>query len=249
MKVSIITIAYNSAETIKDTIVSVLSQDYAQIEYVIIDGGSSDGTLDIIKAFDKDIDVLVSEPDKGIYDAMNKGVSRCTGDVVGILNSDDYYAHAQVISHVAACFNDTQADGIYADLQYVDREDPNKIIRHWHSGPYTPGMFLKGWMPPHPTFYVKRSLYKKYGAFDTRLRSSADYELMLRFIHKHGIKLAYLNEVITKMRVGGQSNVSLKNRLRANKEDRLAWEYNGLRPGIFTLIRKPLSKLTQYIKK
>ena len=247
MKVSIITVSYNSAETIEETIQSVISQDYPSIEYIIIDGKSTDQTLDIVRKYEDKIATLVSEKDKGIYDALNKGISMATGDIVGLLHADDLYANYQVISDVVAQFKQSHADAVYADLNYVDRIDTNRIIRKWKSGEYKEGMFEKGWMPPHPTFFVKREYYTKYGLFNLKLRSSADYELMLRFIHVNKIRLSYLPKMIVNMRAGGQSNVSLMNRLKGNKEDRMAWELNNIKPGLFTLIRKPLSKLLQYL--
>lgn len=249
MKVSIITICYNSAATIEDTIKSVVSQDYPHIEYIIIDGASKDNTLDIVDSYNEHITTLISEPDKGIYDAMNKGVNAATGDVVGILNSDDFYANASVITAVVNQLNAAKTDALYADLVYVDRDNPDKVTRTWISGGYKKGLFKKGWMPPHPTFFVKKSCYDTYGLYSTELRSAADYELMLRMIHKHEISLTYLKQVITKMRVGGESNVSLKNRLRANREDKQAWKMNDLKPSTFTMVRKPLSKLKQFLKK
>jgi len=247
MKVSIITIAYNSAETIEDTITSVVNQNYDNIEYIIVDGGSEDGTIEIIKKYQDKIARFVSEPDKGIYDAMNKGVKMATGELVGILNSDDIYANSQVISDIVSTIGNQ--DSVYADLVYVQRDDTDKVTRKWISGTYEDGQFLKGWMPPHPTFFLKKTVYDQYGIYNLELRSAADYELMLRMLHKHKITTSYLNKIITKMRVGGQSNVTLANRLKANKEDRKAWELNGLEPGMFTLIRKPLSKVKQFLKK
>lgn len=249
MKVSIITIAYNSETTIETTIRSVIAQSYPNIEYIIIDGKSKDSTLSIIEKYTSQISRVVSEPDKGIYDAMNKGVRMASGDIIGILNSDDFYADSDVIKNVVSLFERTQCDATYADLVYVDRLDEQKILRTWISGDYRHGAFLKGWMPPHPTFFVKADVYKRFGQYSTELRSSADYEFMLRVLHKQQIKVAYLNRVITKMRAGGQSNVTLKNRLRANKEDRMAWRMNGLRPQPWTLILKPLSKLQQFFKR
>jgi glycosyltransferase involved in cell wall biosynthesis len=248
MKVSIITIAYNSAETIEDTIRSVAAQDYADIEYIIVDGASKDNTLQIVSKYKDKVAILVSERDKGLYDAMNKGVALATGDIIGILNSDDFYADAQVISDVVKCFKETKCTGLYADLVYVNRIDTAKIIRTWKAGAYAPGQFVRGWMPPHPTFFVKKECYSKWGTYNTSLKSAADYELMLRFIHKQGIKLAYLPRVITHMRAGGTSNISIKNRIRANMEDRQAWKMNGLRPGWLTLTWKPISKIFQFLK-
>jgi glycosyltransferase involved in cell wall biosynthesis len=247
MKVSIITITYNSAETIEDTIQSVLSQDYPNVEYIIVDGASKDSTLEIVERYRSSISKIISERDKGIYDAMNKGVTLATGDVIGILNSDDFYADSKVVSDIVRTMQSANSDACYADLVYVDREETSKVIRSWKSGEYRHGDFLRGWMPPHPTFFVKRSWYERHGLYSMELKSAADYELMLRFIHKHGVSMAYLPRVITKMRAGGQSNVTIKNRWKANKEDRLAWKMNGLQPGFLTLIRKPLSKLIQYL--
>ena len=249
MKVSIITISYNAEDTISYTIKSVINQDYENIEYIIMDGASKDKTSSIIKSFGFKVAKFISEPDKGIYDAMNKGLALATGDIIGILNADDIYADTNVISKVVNRFQEDKVEGLYADLVYVKRDDTNKITRYWRSGNYSKGKFLKGWMPPHPTFFVKREIYEKYGNFNLDLRSAADYEIMLRFIHKHEIKITYLPCIITKMRVGGQSNVSLKNRIKANKEDREAWKINGLKPGVFTLIRKPLSKVGQFFKR
>lgn len=247
MKVSIITIAYNSAETIEDTIQSVVSQDYSDLEYIIIDGGSKDETLSIIERYKDKISKVVSEPDKGIYDAMNKGVAIASGELIGILNSDDIYADDRVISDIVGKIGDK--DAIYADLVYVDREHTDKVTRYWKSGEYTKGAFVKGWMPPHPTFFVRKTCYEKFGTYNLKLRSAADYECMLRMVHKHEVSLAYLPRVITKMRVGGQSNVTVNNRVKANQEDRMAWELNGLKPKFYTLYLKPLRKVGQFLKK
>ena len=247
MKVSLITIAYNSAETIEDTIKSIIAQDYSNIEYIIIDGGSSDKTLSIVDKFKDSITTIISEPDKGIYDAMNKGVQNATGDIVGILNSDDIYADNKVVSSIVEAIGNK--DSIYADLVYVDRDNTDKVTRYWKSGKYRKGIFKKGWMPPHPTFFIKKSCYNQYGNYNLQLKSAADYELMLRMLHKYNISVAYLPEVITKMRVGGQSNVTLLNRLKANKEDKLAWVINDLQPGPLTLIMKPVRKIGQFFKK
>lgn len=249
MKVSIITISFNSAATLEDTIRSVLSQDYPDLEYIIVDGNSTDGTMDIVKRYQSSIAQFISEPDKGIYDGMNKGLKMATGDLIGILNSDDIYEDSKVISDVVHLMESSQSLAAYADLVYVDRLDTSKVTRYWKSGSYKKGAFRKGWMPPHPTFFVRKSVYDRYGYFNLHLKSAADYEIMLRFIHKHGIEPAYLPRVITRMRAGGQSNLSLKNRIKANREDREAWRINGLKPGIFTLIRKPLSKIFQFMKK
>ncbi len=248
VKISIITVAYNSAKTIEDTLKSVVNQEYKSVEYIIIDGGSTDDTLQIVEKYKSKIAVLVSEKDKGIYDAMNKGIAFATGDIIGILNSDDFYPDPHVLSKIVNEFK-PEIDGVYADLVYVDPGNTARINRTWKSGDYQIGMFLKGWMPPHPTFFVRKEIYDIYGTYALNLRSAADYEFMLRVIHKHGIKLAYLPETIVRMRAGGASNASLKNRIKANKEDRLAWKMNDLRPQLFTHLRKPLSKIFQFLKK
>ena len=247
MKVSLITIAYNSAATIEDTIKSIVAQEYSNIEYIIIDGGSTDNTLSIIEKYKESISTIISEPDKGIYDAMNKGVQNATGDLVGILNSDDIYTDNKVVSNIVEAIGNK--DSIYADLVYVNRDNTDKVTRYWKSGKYRKGIFKKGWMPPHPTFFIKKSCYDQYGIYNLQLKSAADYELMLRMLHKHNISVAYLPEVITKMRIGGQSNVTLLNRLKANKEDKLAWIINDLKPGPLTLIMKPVRKISQFFKK
>lgn len=246
MKVSIITITYNSAVTLKETIESVVNQTYSDIEYIVVDGLSQDNTLSIVNNYKDKISKVVSEKDKGLYDALNKGINLATGDLVGILHSDDFYTHPQVIEHVVKALQEDNADAVYADLYYVDRNDTSKIFRKWKSGHYKHGMFYKGWMPPHPTFFAKKSCYQKFGMFNLNFKSAADYELLLRLIHKHQIKLAYLPEFIIKMRVGGKSNQSFSNRLKANQEDRKAWKVNDLKPKFYTLYVKPLRKIVQF---
>lgn len=246
MKISVITISFNSASTIRDTIESVLSQDYPNVEYIVIDGKSKDNTVEILKSYGEKIK-WISEPDKGIYDAMSKGVKLATGNVVGIINSDDYYPDAQTLSRVAKAFENSDIEAVYGDLQYVDFSDSNKVVRNWKSGEYKKENFLKGWMPPHPTFFLKKSVYDKFGYYDATFKSAGDYELMLRMLYRHNIKVAYIPSVQMKMRVGGVSNVSLKNRIRANKEDRRAWKINDLRPRWYTLYAKPLSKIFQWL--
>ncbi len=246
MKISIITSVYNSINTIESCIQSILSQDYNNIEYIIIDGVSNDGTLDIINKYKNRISLIVSEPDKGIYDALNKGYQLASGEYIGLLHSDDYFSDSNVITRLVANLKSNHTDAIYADLDYVTNTNPPKVFRKWKTGTYKVNSFQYGWMLPHPTFYVKKEIYEKYGYFNTNLKSAADYELMLRLIHKHKISLSYLPETIVKMRVGGQSNRSLLNRLKANLEDRKAWEINQLKPNFFTLFLKPLRKLPQW---
>lgn len=249
MKVSIITITYNSGATLRDTIESVVNQTYSDIEYIIVDGLSKDNTLAIVDEYKNKIAKVVSEKDHGLYDALNKGIDLATGDIIGLIHSDDFYTSPHVIEQVVKKISEQKADALYADLYYVDKDDTSRIFRKWKSGNYKHGMFLNGWMPPHPTFFVKRESYEEFGKFNLLFKSAADYELMLRFIHKHQIKLAYLPEFIIKMRVGGKSNVTLKNRIRANQEDRKAWMINGLKPRFYTLYAKPLRKIIQLFKK
>lgn len=244
MKLSIITATYNSAETIKDCIDSVKQQTYSSYEHIIIDGASTDETLNILNQYTH-LNVF-SEPDQGIYDAMNKGIARASGDLIAILNSDDFYANAKVIEDIVKLFELEKVDAIYADLNYVDPTNTSKTIRKWKSGKFKPRSFYNGWMPPHPTFVVKKELYQKYGNFNLDFKTAADYELMLRFIEKHKIKIAYLPKVTVLMRMGGLSNSSLKHRIFANKEDRKAWQINGLKPKFYTLYAKPIRKIKQY---
>lgn len=246
MKVSIITVTYNSVATVEQTLRSVIGQAFDNIEYIIIDGASTDGTLEIINKYKSNISKIVSEKDKGLYDALNKGIKLATGDVIGILHSDDFYIHNNVLRDYVNVFEKQKCDAVYSDLYYVKAEDTNKIVRKWKSGMYKPGAFLNGWMPPHPTFFVKKTVYEKHGLFNTSFKTAADYELMLRFIHKYNIHLAYLPEYTVKMRVGGKSNASVKNRVNANLEDRKAWEVNELKPRFYTLYLKPLRKILQF---
>lgn len=248
MKVSIITICYNNADTLEETILSVSNQTHPDIEYIIIDGQSTDGSDAIVQKHRDKVDVYVREPDAGIYDAINKGIGKASGDVVGLLHADDFYCHDQVIADVSQLMTRSQSDALYADCLYVDQHHTDRISRYWKSGEYVEGAFLKGWMPPHPTFFVRRDCYLRLGLYDTRFRSAGDYELMLRYVHKHGISVCYLPKVILCMRQGGTSNRSLCNRWRAHQEDRLAWKINDLKPGWFTLLRKPLSKLKQFFR-
>jgi glycosyltransferase involved in cell wall biosynthesis len=246
VKVSIITITYNSAQTVEQTVLSVINQSYSDIEYIIIDGLSGDNTMEIVEKYRKKVSKIISEKDKGLYDALNKGIALATGDVIGILHSDDFYTNNGVIQKYVDLFQKTGCDAVYSDLYYVDRTDTDKIIRKWKSGDYKQGAFINGWMPPHPTFFVKKEVYNKFGTFNTEFHTAADYELMLRFVHKNKISMAYLSEYTVKMRVGGASNVSFKSRVKANLEDRKAWRVNGLKPRFYTLYLKPFRKIFQF---
>ena len=246
MKVSIVTPTFNSAATLRDTLDSVQMQDYGHIEHLIIDGGSRDETLDIARRYPH-VSQIVSEPDRGLYDAMNKGLGRASGDVVAVLNSDDFYTHPLVISKALALMQRSGADTLYADLEYVDAVQTDRVVRFWKAGAFAPHNFQRGWMPPHPTFFVRRNLYEQLGHFNIDLRFSADYELMLRFLLKNGVSTCYLPEVTVRMRTGGASNANWRNRWLANREDRRAWAMNGLKPRFYTLYFKPLSKIFQYL--
>jgi glycosyltransferase involved in cell wall biosynthesis len=245
MKISIITATYNSAATVRDTLACIASQQYPNIEHLIVDGLSKDNTLEIVKEFSH-VAKVISEKDKGIYDAMNKGVKLATGDIIGILNSDDFYTSPSILSKVITAFEDPAVDAVYGDLQYVKATNVEAVTRTWKSGAYKKGNLYYGWMPPHPTFFVRRHVYEKCGLFNTTLRSAADYELMLRVLLKYDARVKYIPEVLVKMRAGGMSNASLKNRFRANKEDAMAWKLNDLKPYFFTMWLKPLRKVLQF---
>jgi len=196
MKISVITAVYNAKETVREAIESVLAQDYVDVELVVIDGASTDGTKELLESCRDRIDVLISEPDEGIYDALNKGIRHATGDVVGFLHADDLFADTGVLSKVANTFSDSGADAIYGDLVYVSKTEPDRVIRYWQSGDYSLQKLKHGWMPPHPTFYVRRSVYEQHGDFDTSFRIAADYDCMLRFLARAKVQLAYIPSVL-----------------------------------------------------
>lgn len=247
MKISIITSVYNNRDTISDAIESVLSQTYPNIEYIVIDGASRDGTVDIISQYADRITTFVSEPDRGIYDGLNKGVERATGDVIAFLHSDDLYNDPEAVARVAEAFISTNADAVYGDLVYTPKSDTSKVLRYWKSRDFHPDLLKKGWMPAHPTFFVRRDLYKRYGSFDTSFRIAADYDFMLRVLSQ-GIKTHYLPTVLYKMRVGGESNKSIKNIIKKMREDYRALKNNRI-GGISTIVIKNLSKIPQFLKR
>lgn len=247
MNVSIITAVFNRADTLEDCINSILSQSYKNIEHIIIDGASRDGTLEVIKKYQDKIAKFVSEPDNGIYYALNKGIKIATGDVVCFLHADDIYANNSVLEKATNVFLQQNVDSCYGDLMYVDRNNTDRIIRYWKSSPYKYGSFKYGWHPPHPTFFVKREIYEKYGFFNTDFRIASDYELMLRFLEKYKITTYYIPEVLVKMRLGGLSNRSLKNILYQSYEDYRAWRINGLSGGGVAVLLKKLQKAPQFI--
>ncbi len=206
MKISVITVCYNSARTIEHTLASVQAQKDVCLEHWIVDGGSTDGTLDILAAHRSHLAGIISEPDRGMYDAMNKGLALATGEIVGFLNADDYYAHDRVLASLGHIFSQTEVDAVYADLDYVAYDQLEKVVRRWRSQPFKPGLFAHGWCPGHPTFYVKKSIYERFGNFDIRMPLGNDVELMMRFLERHHIRAQYVPEVWVKMRMGGVSN-------------------------------------------
>lgn len=244
--VSVITAVRNAAGTIGGCLAGVVRQTYP-VEQIVVDGGSTDGSLQILELRRRRIAVLVSEPDRGIYDAMNKGLALATGEVVGFLNADDFLADDQVIAEISNVFADPAVDCVYGDLEYVAADDPSRVVRRWRSGAYSPGRMRQGWMPPHPTFYARRRFFTEFGGFNLALGTAADYELMLRFLLRYRLRAAYIPRVLVRMRTGGASNNSLAARIRANRMDREAWRVNGLRPRPWTLAMKPLCKIGQFI--
>ncbi len=244
MKVSIITASYNNVDTIEATIESILSQTYPHIEYIVVDGGSMDGTIDIIKKYNTAIDKWVSGPDKGIYDALNKGLEMATGDIVGFLHADDILYDYFVINNIVRVFQADRCHAVYGDLIYVARNDTRNIVRFWKSCKFQPKLLKKGWMPPHPTLFVHKEVYEKYGKFNTSLRIAADYDLVLRFFSQPGFESRYLPHVFVRMRIGGASNKSLGNILLKSQEDYTAMKSNGI-GGFRSLVLKNLSKIPQ----
>lgn len=247
MKVSIITVVYNGEKTIRDCINSVMSQTYPDIEYIVIDGNSTDSTLEIIHSYESKITKIISESDHGTYDAMNKGINLATGDIIAILNSDDMYVHRDTINKVIYEFKkDSEIECVYGDLQYVDQHNINYVRRVWKSCPYLPGLFKKGWHPAHPAFFVRKSTYGKFGLYRTDFFIASDYEMMLRLLEIKKIKSTYIPDYLVKMRTGGNSNKSLVNIIRANIEVLKAWKVNGEKVPYFIFFKKPFSKLKQF---
>ncbi|WP_218131645.1 glycosyltransferase family 2 protein [Nitrosomonas oligotropha] len=243
--ISIVTAVFNRADTIEQALHSVHTQTWRYIEHVVIDGGSTDGTVQILNGWREMISVLISEPDDGIYDALNKGFSRSTGDIIGLMHSDDFYANEQVLERVAKAFADPTVDAVYGDLDYVVKDEPSRIIRKWRSGIYKRSKLAWGWMPPHPTLYLRRRVIDEWGVFDTHFRIAADYDAILRYLALGKIRLAYIPEVLVKMRVGGESNRSLSRILLKSREDLYALKKNGV-GGIGALVWKNLSKIRQF---
>lgn len=248
MKISIITVVWNRAATISQAIESVQRQSYPNVEHIIQDGGSTDGTLEVINGMANAQTNVVSERDHGIYDAINRGITRATGDVIGLLHSDDLFAHDDVLADVARAFQDPNIQAVFGDLDYVAAEDTSRVIRHWRNGEFSRAKLARGWMPPHPTLYLRRDVFDTYGLYNTDFRIAADYDAILRYFGRAGVQSAYLPQVMIKMRMGGASNASVKHILRKSREDLTALRRNGI-GGVGTLAWKNLSKLGQFIQK
>jgi glycosyltransferase len=246
LKISVITAVYNNRETISDALDSALGQSGVDIELVVIDGGSTDGTLDVLRSYADRLHVLVSEPDRGIYDALNKGIRRASGDVVGFLHSDDLFANSGVLSRIAAVFSNPEVGAVYGDLLYVRKDNPDEVVRYWRSGVFSDRRLRWGWMPPHPTLYVRRETYEQQGLFDTSFHIAADYDFILRLLGRNGVRVRYIPEVLVKMRVGGASNRTLRNIVRKSSEDLRALRRNGV-GGLGALMWKNISKLPQFL--
>lgn len=246
MRVSIITVTHNSEKFLLSCIQSVREQENADIEYIVIDGKSTDNTVQLIKQNQDIISYWISETDRGMYDAINKGIRAATGDIIGILNSDDLLASPDVISNIVTCFESTNLDSVYGDLEYVDQNNIEKITRVWKGVKFDRRLFNVGWMPAHPTFYIRREVIQKYGLYENHYYSAADYEFMVRYLYHHKISSFYLEQMVVKMRTGGASNGNLKRRLRANRRDYLAMKKNGILFPFIVSILKPLIKIHQY---
>ncbi len=245
MKISVVTAVCNGAATLPRMLDSLRTQRHGDLDHVVQDGGSTDGTLDVLRAQGLDGMALVSAPDGGIYDAINAGIRRATGDVIGVLHADDVLADADVLARVAAVLADPAIDGVYGDLHYVARADPSRVIRRWQAGAFDPRALARGWMPPHPTLYLRRAVFDRAGLYDTSYRISGDYDAMLRFLTTGQVKLAYIPHVMVRMQMGGASNRSFAQMIRKSREDYRAIRAHNV-GGIGTLVAKNLSKLPQF---
>lgn len=243
MKISIITVCYNSASHIEDAIRSVMEQDYAEIEHIIVDGASTDGTVEILKSNENKIAKWISEPDRGIYDAMNKGLKMASGDIIGILNSDDFYFNDQIISTVADAFADPEIDAVYGDLIFIDPNNLDRTVRSYSSAKWNPERFAKGYMPAHPTFFVRRKYYEMYGFFETDYKIAADYEMLIRLLYVHQLRYQYLPITMVKMRKGGVSSNGIKSNIILNKEIVRACRKHGIRTSAIKIYPKYFNKV------
>jgi glycosyltransferase len=246
LKISVVTAVYNNRASVAAALDSVFAQTHDDVELIVIDGGSTDGTIEVLRPYIDKLAILVSEPDHGIYDALNKGIQLATGEVVGFLHSDDLYANPGVLQRIAQAFEGEDVGVVYGDLLYVQKDAPDRVVRTWRAGQFTPARLAQGWMPPHPTFYVRRETYAELGGFDTSYHIAADYDCMLRFLKRGGIRVSYIPEVLVKMRTGGMSNRSLRNILHKSAEDYRALKQNRV-GGLATLLLKNLRKIPQFL--
>lgn len=246
MKISVITATYNSANNISSTLKSLLQNNCESLEWIVIDGESTDDTVKIIEDDFQGKVKIISEKDQGIYDALNKGIDMATGEIIGFVHSDDYLASENTLSIIEKIFQEENIDGVYGDLQYVDKKDTSKVIRYWRSKAYHAQLLKKGWMPAHPTLFLRKAVYEKHGRFNLKYKIAADYDLMLRIFSDTTLKFHYLPKVITKMRVGGTSNRSLKNIIQKSSEDLRALKANGIKNSYLVLARKNFRKLGQF---
>lgn len=251
MKVSVITVCFNSAATIEATLRSVAAQTYPDLEHIVIDGNSADETLGIIRRSGTRVSKLVSEPDHGMYDAMNKGIRLAEGGIIGILNSDDVYADDDVIARVVAAMEESDADACYGDAVFVGRDDPSRVVRYWKSRPFAPELLSKGWFPPHSAFFVRKDLYQRFGSFDLDYPLGADVELMFRLLTQQGIRTRYLPGVLITMRIGGVSNAKWSTIWKQNVAIRRAAVKNGiqLRNPLVFFVQKLMSRVPQYLER
>lgn len=247
LSISIITVSFNSASTIKDTIQSVLSQSYKNLEYIIVDGSSKDGTVEIIRSYGKKISKFISEPDLGIYDAINKGIKMSTGDIIGILNSDDSFYNDFVVDNITKAFEDYSPEVVIGDVQFFDPAKSSRILRYYSSKNWSTDKFKYGYMPPHPTFYARRGLFERYGLYKTDYRIAADYELLIRFLHVNKVNFKYIEMPFVNMRAGGVSNKSIFSRILLNKEISRACRENGIKTNYFNIYSKYFTKLFEYV--
>lgn len=243
---SIITATYNSSSTVRQALQSLYNQSFQDYEHIIIDGYSTDSTLNIIEQCKSKQTKMISEPDNGMYDALNKGIKLANGEVVGFLHADDIYGSSDALQIIHDTFQKHNSDAVYGDLEYVRKENPSKVLRHWKSNEYNPSMLKNGWMPPHPTFYVKKSMYNQYGVFDISLEISSDYEIMMRFLGKFQISASYVPVVLVRMKTGGASNRNLSNIIKKSYEDYKVMKRHNI-GGLNTLIMKNITKFKQFI--
>jgi glycosyltransferase len=246
LHLSVITAVFNRAATLGEALRSVREQQCPNIEHIVIDGGSTDGTLEVLDAHKAGIAKIISEPDGGLYDALNKGIRHASGDVVGFMHADDQFASPMALARIARAFEDPAVGAVYGDLVYVKKNDVSQVVRYWRAGQYQRAHLTQGWMPPHPTFYVRKDIYSRLGAFDTRYRIAADYENMLRILWRGRVQAAYIPEVLVRMRLGGVSNLSLYNMLHKSREDYAAMRQNGI-GGLQALLLKNVTKLPQFV--